>query len=148
MRAFVAAVLLAVAFVTPAHARHWHHHHHYRHAVRVEPERGFFEQIFGARAARSDPRPREWCAWWLRQKLGIPMGKINNLALSFLNYGRRAEAEIGAVVIWSHGHGHGHVGQITGPQCGRGAWMVTSGNDGHAVRTRCRYVGNAVGFRI
>lgn len=94
-----------------------------------------------------DPRPSAWCSWWLRQKLGVAMGAINNLAISWLHYGHATAPHEGAIVIWSRGHGHGHVGQITGGQCGPGRWIVTSGNDGHAVRTRCRYVGNAVGFR-
>lgn len=136
------------------HHHHYYHHHHYRHYVvrywhvhyrrrvesRIEPNRYEFRH--------ADPRPREWCSWWLRQTLGVPLGIVNNLALSWLHWGHPSAPEVGAVVIWSHGHGHGHVGIIRGGPDSRGLWLVESGNDGHAVRTRYRSIASAVGFRI
>jgi hypothetical protein len=45
------------------------------------------------------------------------------------------------VVVWSH-----HVGIITG-QTPDGQWIVHSGNDGGAVRTRARSLARAIAFR-
>lgn len=173
--AFAATVTILTA-ATPALAHPHHHaryvsgysHSHtrnYPHGWRAEARHeGFGEGWFGFggwneqpvwnsgrehnfHSRGGDPRPAEWCAWYMRQVLGIPLGVINNLALSFLHYGHATSPHQGAVVVWSHGHGHGHVGQITGGQCGQNRWIITSGNDSHAVRTRCRSVAGAVGFR-
>ena len=171
----ITAALAAICAGTPALA-HPHHRGHYHRYERVSGRQDRSGSRFGSwgrptyqggwfgspwhsygpeqrgyqggyRSHRGDPRPAQWCAWWLRQKLGIAIGAINNTALSFLHYGHNTSPHTGVVVVWSHGHGHGHVGQITGGKCGPSSWIVTSGNDGHAVRTRCRFVGNAVGFR-
>ena len=48
---------------------------------------------------------------------------------------------IGVVVVWPH-----HVGIITG-QAPNGEWLVHSGNDGGAVRTRARSLRGAIAFR-
>src|SRR3954454_18179591 len=48
---------------------------------------------------------------------------------------------IGVVVVWPH-----HVGVITG-RTSDGRWIVHSGNDGGAVRTRPRSVAGAIAFR-
>jgi hypothetical protein len=45
------------------------------------------------------------------------------------------------VVVWPH-----HVGVITG-KTSEGHWVVHSGNDGGAVRTRARSVAGAIAFR-
>ena len=49
--------------------------------------------------------------------------------------------QVGAVVVWRH-----HVGEIVG-HASNGQWIVRSGNDGGAVRTRARSVAGAI-FRI
>ena len=46
--------------------------------------------------------------------------------------------QVGAVVVWRH-----HVGEIVG-QASNGQWLVRSGNDGSAVRTRARSIAGAV----
>jgi hypothetical protein len=43
-------------------------------------------------------------------------------------------------VVWRH-----HVGRIVGQE--NGQWIVQSGNDGHAVRTRARSIAGAIAFR-
>ena len=48
---------------------------------------------------------------------------------------------VGVVVVWRH-----HVGIITG-QTADGRWVVHSGNDGGAVRTRPRSIAGAIAFR-
>jgi hypothetical protein len=47
---------------------------------------------------------------------------------------------VGTIVVWRH-----HVGKIVGQQ--NGQWIVQSGNDGHAVRTRPRSLAGAIAFR-
>jgi hypothetical protein len=42
--------------------------------------------------------------------------------------------------VWPH-----HVGKIVGRAGGQ--WIVQSGNDGHAVRTRPRSIAGAIAFR-
>lgn len=49
---------------------------------------------------------------------------------------------VGAVVVWPH-----HVGVIAGGPNARGMWLVHSGNDGNAVRTRYRSLRGAIAYR-
>lgn len=63
-----------------------------------------------------------------------------NLARNWAHWGHSSPASVGAIVVWPH-----HVGVIRG-RCDKG-WMVESGNDGHAIRTRCRSVAGAIAFR-
>jgi hypothetical protein len=85
------------------------------------------------------PRPRRWCGWWMRTRRGG--GPAFNVAWNWRNYGRPTSPQVGAVVVWRH-----HVGEIVG-QASNGRWIVRSGNDGGAVRTRARSVAGAI-FRI
>jgi hypothetical protein len=64
-----------------------------------------------------------------------------NLAWNWSRWGRAASPQVGAVVVWRH-----HVGEIVG-RASNGQWIVRSGNDGGAVRTRARSVAGAV-FRV
>ncbi|MGD9668251.1 MAG: hypothetical protein AB7U75_04250 [Hyphomicrobiaceae bacterium] len=82
------------------------------------------------------PRPGKWCGWWMRTQRGG--GPEYNVAWNWRNYGRPASPQVGAVVVWRH-----HVGQIVG-QAANGRWLVQSGNDGGAVRTRARSISGAV----
>lgn len=91
------------------------------------------------RARGHNGRPARWCGWWMRQQRGG--GPEYNLAWNWRNYGSPSGPQIGAVVVWRH-----HVGQIVG-QSSNGQWLVQSGNDGGAVRTRARSVKGAI-FRI
>ena len=85
------------------------------------------------------PRPRRWCGWWMRTRRGG--GPELNLAWNWSRWGRPSGPQVGAVVVWRH-----HVGEIVG-RASNGQWIVRSGNDGGAVRTRARSVAGAV-FRI
>lgn len=85
------------------------------------------------------PRPGRWCGWWMRTQRGG--GPHLNVAWNWSKWGRPTVAQVGAVVVWRH-----HVGEIVG-QAPNGRWLVRSGNDGNAVRTRARSVSGAV-FRI
>lgn len=75
----------------------------------------------------------------MRKVLGVADAAYN-LARNWAHYGHASGARVGAIVVWSH-----HVGIIRG-RC-NGGWVVESGNDGHAVRTRCRSVAGAIAFR-
>lgn len=84
-------------------------------------------------------RPRAWCGWWMRTQRGG--GAHLNLAWNWSKWGRASGPQVGAVVVWRH-----HVGEIVG-RAPNGQWLVRSGNDGGAVRTRARSVAGAV-FRV
>lgn len=84
-------------------------------------------------------RPRAWCGWWMRTQRGG--GPELNLAWNWSKWGRPSGPQVGAVVVWRH-----HVGEIVG-RAPNGQWLVRSGNDGGAVRTRARSVAGAV-FRM
>ncbi|MGD9846979.1 MAG: hypothetical protein AB7U47_16515 [Variibacter sp.] len=94
---------------------------------------------FSMRRTGLGPRPRAWCGWWMRSQRGG--GPEFNVAWNWRRYGRPAEPQVGAVVIWRH-----HVGEITG-RASNGMWIVRSGNDGGRVRERARSVSGAL-FRI
>lgn len=85
------------------------------------------------------PRPRAWCGWWMRTQRGG--GAHLNVAWNWSRWGSPSGPQVGAVVVWRH-----HVGEIVG-QAANGKWLVRSGNDGGAVRTRARSVAGAV-FRV
>ena len=54
--------------------------------------------------------------------------------------GQARTSGIGAVVVWAH-----HVGKIVGAE--NGQWVIESGNDGHALRTRPRSIAGAIAIR-
>lgn len=85
---------------------------------------------------RAGPRPSRWCGWWMRTQFGG--GPEYNLAWNWSRRGVASSPHIGAIVVWRH-----HVGVIVGRTSG-GHWLVKSGNDGGAVRTRARSVRGAV----
>ncbi len=120
------AVLCAMAS-TNAEAHSHHHHHHHRGHL--------------GRHAHYAGRPGAWCGWYMRSQVGSDPGPSYNLARSWAHYGSDAGGPtVGAIVVWRH-----HVGKIVGQE--NGQWIVNSGNDGHAVRTRPRSLAGAIAFR-
>lgn len=123
---YITALITLLIAGSPAYARHHHHArytHHYRHY------RSF-----------ADGRPHAWCGWYMRQRLGV-RDPSYNLARNWAHFGTSAGGpHVGVVVVWPH-----HVGIITGG--GPGGWIVTSGNDGNAVRSRRRSLAGAIAFR-
>jgi hypothetical protein len=104
---------------------------------------GFLGLILINPAAAHDGRPSRWCGWYMRfhNGRGDP-GPAYNLARNWAHWGQRAfAAAIGVVVVWPH-----HVGKIVGSGCKSG-YLIESGNDGHAVRTRCRPIVGAIALR-
>jgi hypothetical protein len=84
-----------------------------------------------------------WCGNYARTHLvNRDPGTAYNLACNWQNWGSPSYAHEGAMVVWCSKHHH-HVGKITGP-CSGNVCVVTSGNDGHAVRTRARSVAGAI----
>lgn len=91
--------------------------------------------------ARSHHGSRAWCGIYLSKHLGKSDHRLA-LAREWATEGSNAGGPgIGVVVVWRH-----HVGIITG-QATDGQWIVHSGNDGGAVRTRPRSVAGAIAFR-
>jgi hypothetical protein len=129
------------------HTRHRNHYrhayrHHYRNAYRPDVSRDFpgaRTQIAGGHQLGG--RPAAWCGWYMRSQVGSDPGPSYNLARSWAHYGSNAGGpHVGAIVVWRH-----HVGKIVGQQ--NGQWIIQSGNDGHAVRTRPRSLAGAIAFR-
>jgi hypothetical protein len=86
-------------------------------------------------------RARAWCGTYLSKYLGQSDRRLA-LAREWARTGMNAGGPgIGVVVVWPH-----HVGIITG-QASNGEWIVHSGNDGGAIRTRPRSVARAIAFR-
>jgi hypothetical protein len=91
--------------------------------------------------AHSRYRNRAWCGSYMAKYFGISDPRLA-VARMWASVGVNAGGPaIGAIVVWSH-----HVGVITGRTAG-GEWIVHSGNDGGAVRTRPRAVTRAIAFR-
>ena len=77
----------------------------------------------------------------MRTQVGSDPGPSFNLARSWAHYGSNAGGPtVGAIVVWSH-----HVGKIVGQE--NGMWVIQSGNDDHAVRTRARSIAGAIAIR-
>jgi len=86
-------------------------------------------------------RARAWCGSYMSRYFGKSDRRLA-LARQWASEGSNAGGPaIGVVVVWRH-----HVGVITG-QAPNGEWIIHSGNDGGAVRTRARSVAGAIAFR-
>ncbi len=164
-------VVAACAFAQAAEARGYHHyrhhyayyHHAYHHYARRHvpspryameqgsaygseaPYAGWAERRHGYGLRRAayrggyGPRPAAWCGWYMRQLLGVSNPAFN-LARNWAHWGHSGAPGVGAVVVWPH-----HVGKIVGREGGE--WVIQSGNDGHAVRTRPRSIAGAIAVR-
>ena len=165
------AVAATMAFAHSAQA-HEHHHRHVRHHIArsrssTEPQWGWMPgsefawqpqnhsrpETFGfsrsgfatypqhtAYNGGLGRRPAEWCGWEMRQLVGGDPGPAYNLARNWAHWGRSGPAGVGAIVVWPH-----HVGKIVGQEDGE--WVIESGNDGHALRTRPRSIAGAIAIR-
>ena len=150
----VAAAAAMVIFVQSAQAREHHglRHHHSSLASRDISARGrSTRRLFAFAAAnlpsnttvyrgRDQARPAAWCGWEMRRLVGADPGPSFNLARNWAHWGRSGPAGIGAVVVWAH-----HVGKIVGRKDGE--WIIESGNDGHALRSRPRSIAGAIAIR-
>ena len=123
-RLFIAAMALA-CLNAPALAAHRSSHHHSTKAY-----------VHGRHYARHGGA---WCGAYMRRVFGVSDPRLN-LARNWAQWGRPGPAGIGAVVVWPH-----HVGKIVGQQ--NGEWIIESGNDGHALRTRSRSIAGAIAIR-
>ena len=85
-------------------------------------------------------RPGAWCGWEMRQLVSSDPGPDYNLARNWAHWGHSGAPGVGAVVVWPH-----HVGKIVGKE--GGMWVIESGNDDHATRTRARPIGGAIAIR-
>src|SRR5437879_2193222 len=118
MRTLMAMTAVFCLIGSTAEARS-HHHRHHHHAG----------------------RPGAWCGWYMRTQVGGDPGPSFNLARNWVRFGSSAGGpSIGTIVVWRH-----HVGKIVGQE--KGQWIVQSGNDGRAVRTRPRSLAGAIAFR-
>jgi hypothetical protein len=86
-------------------------------------------------------RAHAWCGIYMSSYFGKADRRLA-LARQWAREGSNARSPgIGVVVVWAH-----HVGVITG-RTPDGQWIVHSGNDGGAVRTRPRSIAGAIVVR-
>jgi hypothetical protein len=150
--AFAAVTVLAQSAQAHEHYyRHRGYHHEARRHVDPSPDAGaFFGFGFSSPQYDGQPqrtasrglggRPAAWCGWEMRQLVGGDPGPSYNLARNWAHWGRSGPVGVGAVVVWPH-----HVGKIVGQE--NGQWIVESGNDGHALRSRARSIAGAIAIR-
>jgi len=142
----IAALLVVLATPASAHGRHHARHHAHRsHHHYVVVAHNFAEGLGAGllhmlNSAHAGPRPAAWCGWAMRQLVSSDPGSSYNLARNWARWGHPGPVGIGAVVVWPH-----HVGKIVGQQ--NGQWVVESGNDGHALRSRARSIAGAIAIR-
>ena len=138
-RGIIALAILCLPTFAQANPHH-HYKHHRQHRDAVPGAAAMLAPGLIHMLHSMGPRPHAWCGYYMRELLGVPDTSYN-LAQHWRNFGRPAMGpHVGAIVVWSH-----HVGIIVGGE--RGAWVVKSGNDGHAVRERVRSVAGAIAFR-
>ncbi len=90
----------------------------------------------------AEARRLPWCGFYMMH-LKHKTDRRLALAREWAREGVAASAPgAGIVVVWPH-----HVGEIRGGPNTRGQWLVHSGNDGNAVRTRWRSLRGAIAFR-
>ena len=151
----IMATVAAIFVVSqPAQARE-HRGHHYtrgytwRHVARRRLEQpqdqpptweSFTYSAPAAYRRGMGGRPAAWCGWEMRQLVSSDPGPQYNLARNWARWGEAGPAGVGAVVVWPH-----HVGKIVGREGDQ--WLVESGNDGHAIRTRVRSIAGAIAVR-
>jgi len=120
LKSVVFAAALVCAFASDANARHYRHHHYRNH---------------------HSHRAHAWCGTYMSRYFGKSDPRLA-LARQWAREGWNAGGPgVGVVVVWAH-----HVGVITG-RTPEGQWIVHSGNDGGAVRTRPRSIAGAIAFR-
>jgi hypothetical protein len=128
MRRLFVAAMAFVCLSGPALAAHRDYHHH---SAKASAHGRHYARHGGA-----------WCGAYMRHVFGVSDPRLN-LARNWAGVGSNAGGpQIGAVVVWPH-----HVGVIRGGPNGSGEWLIESGNDGHAVRTRYRSLAGAIAFR-
>lgn len=144
---FLAALALCLFGLAPAQAHRAHayraHVHHHVAQDEASQHRHYAARSIGRKSVSGRPRDCygiPWCGCWMRHVMGVA-DRSYDLARSWAHWGRLAAAQVGAVVVWRH-----HVGRIVGEANGR--WLVQSGNDGHAVRTRPRSLAGVIAIRI
>jgi hypothetical protein len=83
-----------------------------------------------------------WCGFYMMHLLGKTDRRLA-LAREWAREGVDAHGPgAGVIAVWPH-----HVGEIRGGPNKRGEWLVHSGNDGNAVRTRWRCLHGAIALR-
>jgi hypothetical protein len=127
---FLLASTLQVVTASGANASSHRHPYHY-------PK---IAHQYGTTNNYADARPSAWCGWEMRRLVGRDPGPAFNLARNWAHWGHAGPAGVGAVVVWSH-----HVGKIVGRE--GGMWVIESGNDDHATRTRPRSIVGAIAIR-
>jgi len=112
--------------------------------------RARFRRVLCSSRLMKDRLPLGMRTWAAGRGLGVAGTCVNrSVAIRDLNTISRDHGlitaptlavHLSALVVWRH-----HVGKIVARE--NGQWIVQSGNDGHAVRTRPRSLAGAIAFR-
>jgi hypothetical protein len=149
MKLMTISAAVAATFVLAQSAQAREHHRHHGMYLEVKPQQSFGGGAWNYPGQNADAgqagghlggRPAAWCGWEMRQLVSSDPGPSFNLARSWAAWGQAGPPGVGAVVVWPH-----HVGKIVGQEAG--TWIVESGNDGHAVRTRPRSLAGVIAIR-
>jgi hypothetical protein len=134
MRAILATAIYCVVTLTAAEAHSGHRHQNLSAADMLGP--GLAHML------ESMDKPQAWCGWYMRQVEHVTDPAFN-LAANWAHYGQPAFGPApGVIVVWPH-----HVGVIRGGPDSAGEWLIESGNDGQAVRTRFQSLRGAIALR-
>ena len=137
----LAAVALTASFVTSRSAiAATHHHHHHARAVSSGAHKRYARHWHTHRHY-ADGRPGAWCGWYMRKLLGVADEALN-LAANWAHWGQPVPGPApGVIGVMPH-----HVFRVV-RVVGPGRVLATSGNDGHAVRTRVRSTSGVIAWR-
>ena len=135
--ATAAAISALLVLSPPAQARHIIHAHNMAEGLGY----GLAQMLHFSIEHPIGHRPGRWCGWYLRQVKGVSDPSYN-LARNWAHWGHSTSLHPGAVVVWNH-----HVGEAAAGECPAGRVMLHSGNDGHAVRTRCVSLRGVIAIR-
>jgi hypothetical protein len=141
MKLTTSMAAFAVAFMLSQSAQaHTHHHHQQQQRVARHSTASRAYAYAPGQEYGYGSRPAAWCGWEMRQLVSSDPGPEFNLARNWARWGRPGPVGVGAIVVWSH-----HVGKIVGKE--GGMWVIESGNDDHATRTRPRSISGAIAIR-
>jgi|SRR5216683_7100968 hypothetical protein len=138
MKLTTSMAAFAIAFMLSQSAQAHTHHQQQRVARHSTVSRAY--AYAPGREYGYGSRPAAWCGWEMRQLVSSDPGPEFNLARNWARWGRPGPVGVGAIVVWSH-----HVGKIVGKE--GGMWVIESGNDDHATRTRPRSISGAIAIR-
>ena len=86
-------------------------------------------RLGGGSLGTNDQRPRAWCGWYMRQRMGVA-DRSYNVASRWLNWGHHSIGPCaGCLAVSRH-----HVALLHSPGSRPGWWVIEDGNNGRGER--------------